>query len=463
MMFQTDIGETEHTHPIPPSQLLAMCNTLGDSKGNLKFYVKQVALPQSTATSAIPPPVLDIGGGSGSPAHSVQFTPGAASHRSRGTGSISSTGKQDKTPLKVNRSAHSKQGSYSSTGEQYYTRPEYASPTMLDSEADRAEVVDGDTMLGNPLVGKPSLTRNHRMVSQRHRLPSTGGSRASRSPAEEGRRNLAHQYASSPPSFGGLSSPSMSSASATSFSAGQMVELTVPGKGSDGRDIRRGSVTPTMPVFSESSKSDGPAELPYLMETPHARFLEGSAADPFVDSPPLAMPESSMQQQQFEATQRLYNPPSSAHNDWVLSSPSEPTEADLAVVRRLEDEEREREARQLRQLEEDERLAQVEQRKEHEAYYLAQQRQMETDRLAAEAAVSRKTRDMQTISLTCYTATRSCSRSASKLRLLAERSNAAKGRGSALSVESGENDALNGRPCTRLPQPLQPRTRIPIA
>jgi hypothetical protein len=228
--------------------------------------------------------------------------------------------------------SHSKKSSYSSASE-ILARPEYSSPTTggeTDAEAD--------------LTGQRLM--RHTRTFNRRRLPSGAStSRSSKSPPDDGVRNFAH-LASSPP-FGMLASPSSGS------------ELAVP------PGNRRGSVTPTMPAHPDQLQNSQASTY---------RIISGRN-DPFVESPPLETPA-----------------PSSA--TW-LTSPSEPTEADLAVIASLEEEERERERRERIQLEEDRRVAMLEQQKEHEVWEImqaqereARQRQVETDRVQAELAVS---------------------------------------------------------------------------
>lgn len=59
-LFRTDIGEQPEPTPISHSNLLQLCQTLGDSRASLKFLVKQTHAPRSSSSMVPPPSATDF-------------------------------------------------------------------------------------------------------------------------------------------------------------------------------------------------------------------------------------------------------------------------------------------------------------------------------------------------------------------------------------------------------------------
>jgi hypothetical protein len=147
-------------------------------------------------------------------------------------------------------------------------------------------------------------------------------------------------------------------------------------------------------------------------------------------------------------------PPDSAY--WERS-PSEPTEADMAVIMQLEQQDAEREKEKKKQMEEEDRkVAMQEQQKEHAAWEAqrnaereARTRQIEADRLTAELTVSYYRDPPETLGSSPRYYRSRCSKNGSELRGNNERlSSLKKQERNRWPKKDGRNDS-NGRIAVR--------------
>lgn len=440
-MFRTDIGETPDLNPIGKEKLFDLCKTEGDSKGGLKFLVVQTAVLPSPSSMAVPPAILHAG------AHqsfSHMSSPVDSSRRTFSAGSTSQQGDRDYIqhqtesahshphsqnghmhyppyPIHghshaihhqpashhhpssalgqaVNRtpgSRHSKEGSVSSvsagesasTGMRYNTQAKYDNAVFESSPAD---AISNSNLLGGSASsggGGQSLTRNRGLASRR--LPSTSTSRGSQSPAEEVRGGPLRRLNSTPP---------LDYVGASTIPGPP--PLLPPPSDAQQHSYFIGNATPTMPQFGESQQ----AQQSYPARTPRAH--PGAQSASHTSSPEHAMAQNAIRAENSRATSgTAVQPPDSAY--WERS-PSEPTEADMAVIMQLEQQDAEREKEKKKQMEEEDRkVAMQEQQKEHAAWEAqrnaereARTRQIEADRLTAELTVSYHRYPPATVNLT---------------------------------------------------------------
>lgn len=433
-MFRTDIGETPDPNPIGKDRLFDVCKAEGDSKGGLKFLVVQTAVLPSPSSMAVPPAILHAGAHQsfshlGSPVDSSRrtFSAGSASqqgdreymqhqpesthsHAHSHNGQVHAHSGYAPYPIHGHShaihhqppnqhhpslalgqtvkitpgSGHSKEGSVSSAsagesgsaGMRYTTQPRNDNAVFESSPADaisNGNLFGGSTSSsgggGNPLA------RNRGMTSRR--LPSTSTSRGSQSPAEEVRGGMMRKFNSTPPlDFDGASTiPAPPPIPPPSLDAQQ-------------NSYFGGAATPTMPQFMDSQQP----HQSYPARTPRA--LPAGQSAPYNSSPERAMVTNAIRTDNARAASgTVVQPPDSAY--WERS-PSEPTEADMAVIMQLELQDAEREKEKKKQMEEEDRkVAMQEQQKEHAAWEAqrnaereARSRQIEADRLTAELTVS---------------------------------------------------------------------------
>lgn len=431
-MFRTDIGETPDVEPIGKERLFDVCKAEGDSKGGLKFLVVQTSVLPSPSSMAVPPAILHAGAHQsfshlGSPVDSSRrtFSAGSASqqgdreyihHQAESTHSHGhphhgqTQGQSGYAPYPIYGHAHaihhqppihhhpssalgqamnvtpgsrhSKEGSVSSAsaaesgsaGMRYNPQPKYDNTVFESSPAD---VISNNNLFGgsassNGGGGRYSI-RNQGMTSRR--LPSTSTSRESQSPAEETRVGSVRKPSATPPGdFSGKST----------FPGPP--PLLPPPRDSQQHSFLGGTATPTMPQFMDPH----PANLSHPARTPRA--LPAGHADSHTSSLERITAQHTIRTDNSRAAPGTSQPPDSTF--WERS-PSEPTEADMAVIMQLELQDAEREKEKKKQMEEEDRkVAMQEQQKEHAAWEAqrnaeqeARNRQIEADRLTAELTV----------------------------------------------------------------------------
>lgn len=432
-MFRTDIGETPDVTPVGKDRLFDLCKAEGDAKGGLKFLVVQTAVLPSPSSMAVPPAILHSGAHQtfphmGSPVDASrrafsagsasqqgdkeyiqQYSGGPAYHQQSGhSGNTHQHGGYAPYPNhnhqhgihhqppnqyqyqsgynqlvhRPHGSRHSKEGSVSSAsasasevgaaGLRQIGQAKYDNAVF---DASPGDVIPHSNSFGGSTSGSTgtsnSLVRNPGMTTKRH-LPSSNTSRGSQSPAEERRGGFLRMRESTPPL-------DLSGSSTTSSSA--LLPSTL---GSQQQSYFAGSATPTMAHFMEapqkqqstSSQSRTPRPQPPLHSNSHSA------------SPELILsPEAARIDPRNDVPGALGQ---------IGRSPSDPTEADMAEILRIEQQDADREKERKRRLEEEDRkVAMQEQQKEHAAWEAQQQaerearsRQIEADRLTAELTVS---------------------------------------------------------------------------
>ncbi len=375
-MYRTDIGEQPDSNPIAMPALFELCHKEGDPKGGLKFLVLQNAMPLTPSSSIVPPPIPQAAVA----AQETLFYMSSPAEDSRGTFSQSSQSNAGQVHdhgmvPRESDGRHSHQGSFSSASD-LWGKAEHVLPspggvggTAEDGNVDASPTdphpYSGQAQMWRDKDATNSLMRSTRLASQRRRLPSSSTSRSSRSPVD-------NRYTANRPFASPLEASAQSSA--TSISMAPSGSSKLKGLAGEGPG---GEATPTYAPYQSGTNTTGPAS-----------YSTGSKGEsPQRDNP---IPSSSSKRPQGVHGQE-YRP---QDYRWQ-KSPSEPTEADLAIIAKLEREEEERDRQKRIQLEDDARVAMMEQEKEKAAYQMrtmqethARQRQVEADRRAAEQAVS---------------------------------------------------------------------------
>lgn len=431
-MFRTDIGETPDATPIGKDRLFDLCKAEGDSKGGLKFLVVQTAVLPSPSSMAVPPAILHPGG---HPAFSHMGSPVDTSRRTLSAGSASQPGDMEalqqysggpayyqqsghggnvhqhgghapypnhshqhgihhqppnqypyqpgynQSVHRPHGSRHSKEGSVSSAsasasevgaaGFRQANQSRYDTPAF---EASPGEVIPYSNSFGGSTSGSTgtsnSLSRNAG-VNTKRRMPSSTASRGSQSPAEERRGGSFRVRDPTPPlDLGGSSTTSSS--------------LLLPSTlGSQQQSYFGGNATPTMAHFMDAPQKQQSTSSQSRTPRPQA-----PPQAPHSTSPELILsPEAARIDTKNDAPGSLGE---------IGRCPSDPTEADMAEILRIEQQDADREKERKRRLEEEDRkVAMQEQQKEHAAWEAQQQaereariRQIEADRLTAELTVS---------------------------------------------------------------------------
>lgn len=183
--------------------------------------------------------------------------------------------------------------------------------------------------------------------------------------------------------------PSLDSMSNTHTSASTSVATAMGSRSEMMQNMSRRGNTAPMSGWGNNDKTD-----PRLAGSQHRPSLPNQY-DKFqirsqMDSPEAAVEATPLFDYHYDSV------------DWE-PSPSEPTEADMALIQRMQQEEDERERQKRVQMEADMRVAMQEQQKEHAAWEAmqareqeARQRQVEADRAAAERAEERERRFVET-------------------------------------------------------------------
>ena len=386
-LYRTDIGETPESDAVGRAQLFELCKAQGDAKGSLKFLVMQTSMVPSPSSAAIPPPTghsMAHGGPSmGPPSHSL----GSPAELSRKAFSAGSAGAAERMRAGYGAggggggSRHSKSGSVSSTSDKFGRQDHgYAhdfgyetSPVDTSSQPYAIQGIQSGTSASGSAsgTGNHTLSRHHRLMSKSsRRMPSTSTSKGSQSPADE-RKGVPRSYGSPPPSLDAMSGTQTSTSASLSTAIGSRGEVLH-------HPSRRGNTAPAygdknearIPSGSSSSNYHRPS-LPTPYDHMHAR-------------PPMDSPENEAGVPAFDHSYDAV--------EWE-PSPSEPTEADMILIQRMQQEEDERERQKRIQMEADMRVAMQEQQKEHAAWEAqqareqeARHRQVEADRVAAERA-----------------------------------------------------------------------------
>ncbi|GHJ85831.1 hypothetical protein NliqN6_2233 [Naganishia liquefaciens] len=434
-MFRTDIGETPDVEPIGKEKLFDVCKAEGDSKGGLKFLVVQTSVLPSPSSMVVPPAILHAGAHQsfshlGSPVESSRrtFSAGSASqqgdreyshHQAESTHSHGHShhgpaqGQGGYAPYPVHGHAHalhhqppiqyhpssalgqsmnitpgsrhSKEGSVSSasaaeSGSAGMRHSAQSKPDHTVFESSPADVISHNNLFGGSTSstggGVSYSSRNQGMTSRR--LPSTTTSRGSQSPAEETRVGTVRRISATPPTDGTGTSPF----------PGPPPPLP-PSRDAQQHSFLGGTATPTMAQFGDLQAAD----LPHPARTPRA--LPVSQAASHASSPERNTAHQSVRSNSNRVPTGTTQRPDSS--SWERS-PSEPTEADMAVIMQLELQDAEREKEKKKQMEEEDRkVAMQEQQKEHAAWEAqrnaereARNRQIEADRLTAELTVQQE-------------------------------------------------------------------------
>lgn len=303
-IFRTDIGEQADEEPVPRSQVHAICYQEGDSKGGLKFLVKQTGVLPSPSSAVVPPPVLGV-----NMLTNTGFIYGTSHQQQRAVSASSQSGDHPRHAYQPRRG----EGSVSSASENKASPSSYHVGLPYDQP-------EGDV---HPFAMNATLSRHQHLISHSgRRVASSGTSRGSRSPIEDRKPadHRGYQFASPPPSLDsvGMSAPS----SSISTSAAGLAR-------------RGGDATPTMPLgFKQTTSGRNNTDSRSAMES----------------SPEL-----------YDSPERVAGP-----SDYMKHISDDTTAADLELINRfkLEDEEARRKAKQL---EDDARVAQLEQDKERAA------------------------------------------------------------------------------------------------
>lgn len=216
-IFRTDIGEQADEEPVPRSRVHAICHQEGDSKGGLKFLVKQTGVLPSPSSAVVPPPVLGP--------NMLTNTGFIYGNSHRAVSASSQSGDYPRHPYQTRRG----EGSVSSASENKASPSSYHVGLPYDQP-------EGDV---HPFAAASSatLSRHQRLMSHSsRRITGSATSRGSKSPVG----------ASPPPSLDsiGLSAPSGS--------------LNTPASGM----ARRGDATPTMPLSFNQSTGRGMSDSP---------------------------------------------------------------------------------------------------------------------------------------------------------------------------------------------------------
>jgi hypothetical protein len=398
-LYRTDIGETPESDSVGRAQLFELCKSQGDAKGSLKFLVMQTSMAPSPSSAAIPPPTghsLVHGGPAytlGSPAELSRKTFSASSASGAGTGAERvRLGNGASGGGGGGGSRHSKSGSVSSTSERY-GRHEHGYPQDVGYETSpvdssqpyaipggRSEASASGSAGGGGGTGNHTLSRHHRLMSRgSRRMPSTSTSKGSQSPADERSKvgGSSRMYGSPPPSLDSISNTHTSASTSVATAVGSRSEMMQ-------NMARRGNTAP-MSGWGAGDKND-----PRLAGSQHRPSLPN----------PYENFQIRQQMESPEADVEVVPPFDRSYDavDWE-PSPSEPTEADMALIQRMQQEEDERERQKRIQMEADMRVAMQEQQKEHAAWEAmqareqeARQRQVEADRIAAGRAEERERR-----------------------------------------------------------------------
>lgn len=403
-MYRTDIGESPESDPVAKNQLFNICQSQGDSKGSLKFLVMQTSVLPSPSSAVVPPPT-GHNLAHGPPGHSLPnqaYMLGSPADLSRKTFSASSASGIERYRAGQAGSRHSRSGSVSSQSEKM-GRHDYLygnqDSALETSPVDITQMPNASnyTTQGPPIGGNPSshLSRHHRVMSKSgRRVPSasTGTSRGSQSPADEKTKAAAMRYYASPPqsldtNTSGTHTSTTSIPTAAAFGSGMYRADGFQAQG------KRGNTTPTMQPWPQPDYQPS-SQHPFLPNPSRSSFDSSLPVQREQFSPGRPMVESPDYSGDRNPADRMYD----NTVDWE-PSPSEPTEADLLLIHRMQAEEEEKARQQRRQMEEDMRVALQEQQKEHEAWEAMQHRerdvrdrQIETDRLAAERAIEQDRR-----------------------------------------------------------------------
>jgi hypothetical protein len=342
----------------------------------------------SPSSAAIPPPTghglihgLPL---PGLPITNTGYTLGSPAELSRKTFSVSSASGAGDRMIRATGgggSRHSKSGSVSSASEKFGGRGDFGYETSpVDSYPNTtpglsSQAAQSTASASGSVGGAHSLNRHHALISRSsRRMPSTSTSRGSQSPAEEkSRPGGSRMYGSPPPPFERSHTPPGAA------SGSNAIRLDY-----NHSTLKRGQTTPLGPFPNDKCDSRMVSASTILAN--HRPSLPNTY--PYMHDRP-----------QVESPGKEVDPASSYDAVEWEPSPSEPTEADMALIYRMQQEEDDRERRKLVQMREDERVAMQEQQKEQAAWEAmqareqeARQRQVEADRVAAERAVERERR-----------------------------------------------------------------------
>ncbi|KAJ9125094.1 hypothetical protein QFC22_000047 [Naganishia vaughanmartiniae] len=433
-MFRTDIGETPETTPVGKDKLFELCRTDGDAKGGLKFLVVQTAILPSPSSMAVPPAILHAGA---STLFANMASPVDTSRQTFSAGSASLQGDRDYMQPQPSASAHHQSGYlhhgahsqnpyYNHSHALHHHPPQYQTnhqgygqpmsrhhgsrhskegsvssasasevgPGLRQSgqskydntyETSPADAVSQTAYLSGSTSGSVgtnnSLARTQGM--SKRRLPSSSASRGSQSPAEE-RRGMSTRIINSTPPPLDYSISSTGSGSTAPF------PLTVaPTAATQQPGYFAGNATPTLSQYVEQQKKQSTGNQSQRTQQPLPLHLH-------TDSPEFVMSPETARTDGRNVFAGPYDPPNNKP-DWERS-PSEPTEADMAEILRLEQQDAEREKQRRRQMEEEDRKVAIqEQQKEHAAWEAQQNaereartRQIQADRLTAELTVQQE-------------------------------------------------------------------------
>ncbi|KAJ9108718.1 hypothetical protein QFC21_000038 [Naganishia friedmannii] len=438
-MFRTDIGETPETTPVGKDKLFELCRTDGDAKGGLKFLIVQTAILPSPSSMAVPPAILHAGASTlfanmGSPVDPSRKTFSAGSASLQGdrdymqpqsnasahhqSGYLQHHGGHSHNPYYIHSHAmhhhppqhqtqqqgygqpmsrhhgsrHSKEGSVSSasagevgpsglrqSGQSKYDNGVYeTSPADANAQTPYfSGSTSGSTGTNNSLARTQGMSKR--------RLPSSSASRGSQSPAEERRGMSTRLLNSTPPPLDySISSTGSGSTAPFPLTVGSSTTTTQqPG-------YFAGSATPTLSQYVEQQKKQ------QSVGNQSQRTQQPLPLQLHTDSPEFVMSPETARTDGRNVFVGPYDPPNNKP-DWERS-PSEPTEADMAEILRLEQEDAEREKQRRRQMEEEDRKVAIqEQQKEHAAWEAQQNaerdartRQIQADRLTAEMTVQQE-------------------------------------------------------------------------
>ncbi|KAJ9104786.1 hypothetical protein QFC19_003927 [Naganishia cerealis] len=437
-MFRTDIGENPEAIPVGKDKLFELCRTEGDAKGGLKFLVVQTAVLPSPSSMVVPPAILHAGAGT---LFSNMESPVDPSRRTFSAGSASLQGDRDYMQPQPNPSGqhqgghlqhhggltqypyhnhsqalhhqlpqyqshqqgygqqlsrhqgskHSKEGSVSSasasevgpSGIRQSGQPKYDNAVYDTSPADAmpqppyfSGSASGSTGTNNSLARTQGMSKR--------RLPSSSASRGSQSPGEERRGMSTRLLDSTPPPL------DYSISSTGSGSTAPLPSTVGAASTTQSQGYLAGGATPTMPLYMDQQKKQQSSSSQVQ------RPQQASLPQPHTDSPELVIGPETARTDGRNTFDGTYGPPYDKAA-WERS-PSEPTEADMAEILRLEQQDAEREKQRRRQMEEEDRKVAIqEQQKEHAAWEAQQQaereartRQIQADRLTAELTVQQE-------------------------------------------------------------------------